>query len=179
MERRLRILLTGAALVLAAGCSTVQTTAAFDEKADFSGYRTFSWFRTGADPDDSWAPRLAAVVRDALGRRGIAEVESGADLWAVTDWRLSWGPVGSPGGPFPVPVGYGPQAGNMARGVSSSGEAPVLTVFVDLIDAKKRHVVFRGIASRELTPSEARDEREKFLREVVDELLKKVPSTGR
>ena len=87
MKRTLALLL--AAVLGAAGCSTLSVSTDFDKAADFSAYRTFSWKDTGDGLRPLWNKRIQGVFSDTLAAKGLKQVDSGGDLWVAVHPRLS------------------------------------------------------------------------------------------
>lgn len=163
-----------AAALVGAGCSTLEISTDYDKGVDFSQYRTFSYKDTGEIKDDLWAKRIENVLSDALAAKGLKRVESGGDVWLVAHPRLSkqtqintyntgWG------------YGYGWYGGGMGMTTSTVSEIPVGTLVVDLVDGKKKDMVWRGIAKDTLKTSAAPEEREKNLRDVAAKLFAGYP----
>ncbi len=107
-------------------------------------YKTFSWHDTGDIKDSLWEKRIENVLSDTLAAKGLKKVDTGGDVWLVVHARLSkqtqintynsgWG------------YGYGWYGGGMQT--STVSEIPVGTLVVDLVDGKKKDMVWRGIAS--------------------------------
>jgi hypothetical protein len=162
------------AVVLGAACSTLTTSVDYDKGTDFSQYKTFSWHDTGDIKDSIMARRIESVFSDALSARGLQRVDSGGDLWLVAHGRLSkqtqintynsgWG------------YGYGWYGGGMGMTTSTVQEIPVGTLVVDLVDGKKKDMVWRGTASDTLNPEASPEDREKKLREVAAKLFEGYP----
>lgn len=167
-----------AALVLAAaGCSTLSISTDFDKAADFSSYRTFTWKDTGELKDSLWTKRIEGVFSDTLAAKGLKKVDSGGDLWVAAHPRLTketqintyntgWG------------YGYGWYGyGGMGMATTTVTEIPVGTLMIDLVDAKKKELVWRGVASDTLNtdPGRTAEDREKKLRAVAAEMFANYP----
>jgi hypothetical protein len=164
-----------AALLLSVACeSTLKTSADWDKTADFTKYRTFSWKRTGELKDPIWERRIEGVIEDELAKKGLTPSPDG-DLLAVTHPRLSretrvesynagWG--------YGWGYGWGP-----AMTTTTVREIPVGTLVIDLVDARKKEIVWRGVASDTLNtdPSRTNEEREQALRRVVAQLFAGFP----
>ncbi len=161
------------AALFGAACSSLQISTDYDKGTDFSQYKTFSWHDTGDIKNDILARRIEAVLSDTLAAKGLKKVESGGDVWLVAHGRLSkqtqintyntgWG------------YGYG-WYGGMGMSTSTVSEIPVGTLIVDLVDGKKKDMVWRGIASDTLDPQAAPEEREKRLRGVAAKLFENFP----
>ena len=161
-----------AAALLGAACSTLQISTDYDKGVDFSQYKTFSYHDTGELKNDIWASRIENVLSEALAAKGLQKVASGGDVWLVAHPRLSkqtqintynsgWG------------YGYGWYGGGMST--STVSEIPVGTLVVDLVDGKKKDMVWRGIATDTLNPDNSPEDREKKLREVAAQLFAGYP----
>ena len=174
MRRVALLALLGAVLVSAGGCSTLKTTVDWDKSADFGKYRTFSWKRTGELKDPIWERRIEGVLEDELAKKGLTPVPDG-DLLVVTHPRISketridtydagWG--------YGWGWGWGP-----GMTTTTVREIPVGTLVVDLVDAKKKELVWRAVASDTLNtdPSRTNEEREQALRRVVAKLFEGYP----
>jgi len=171
MKRTLQATL--GAVVLVAGCSSLQISTDYDKGVDFTQYHTFSYKDTGDVKDSLWAKRIENVLSDALTAKGLKRVESGGDVWLVAHARLSkqtqintyntgWG------------YGYG-WYGGMGMQTSTVSEIPVGTLVVDLVDGKKKEMVWRGIASDTLDTSASPEAREQKLRDVAAQLFHDYP----
>jgi len=122
-------------------------------------------------------------VRDAidktLGARGFTRTADAAtkpDLWVVTRVRskndkliTAWGSGGGGWG-----WGWGGGGWMSAR----IQDVPVGTLVVDLVDAKQKEVVWRGIARRDVGNEETPKERAEVVQEAVDRLFEHFPPKG-
>lgn len=169
-----RILVTAfAATLLGAACSTLQISTDYDKAADFSQYKTFSYHDTGEIKNDIWASRIENALSEALAAKGLRKVANGGDVWLVAHPRLSkqtqintynsgWG------------YGYGWYGGG-GMSTSTVSEIPVGTLVVDLVDGKKKDMVWRGIASDTLHTDASPETREQNLRNVAAKLFEGYP----
>jgi hypothetical protein len=168
------LLALGGVALLAAGCSSLSISSDYDKAADFTAYRTFTWKDTGELKDSLWSKRIEGVFSDTLAAKGLKKVDSGGDLWVAAHPRLSketqintyntgWG------------YGYGWYGGGMAT--TTVTEIPVGTLIIDLVDAKKKELVWRGVASDTLNtdPSRSAEDREKRLRDVAERMFANYP----
>lgn len=161
------------AVVLAASsCSTLSTKVEYDPVAVFSRYKTYSWKDTGDVRDPVWSRRVEAVLEDTVAPRGLTKVPGGGDLWMVVHARFS----------VEMQVNYW----NSGWGYGWWGPAPatvtaipVGTIVVDLVDAKRGTLVWRGVASDTLRPDREPEEREKTLRKVMAELFAGYPPAAK
>jgi hypothetical protein len=163
-----------AAARFGAACSTLQVSTDYDKAADFSQYKTFSYRDTGELKNDIWASRIENSLSDALAAKGLKKVPSDGDLWLVAHPRLSkqtqintynsgWG------------YGYGWYGGGGGMSTSTVSEIPVGTLVVDLVDGRKKDLVWRGTATDTLNPDASPESREQKLHDVAAQLFAGFP----
>ncbi len=170
--RIVRALTAVVALGLAA-CSTLELNTDYNPGTDFTAYRTFS-FREGEKPRNPVARRsVEYAVTLALEGRGLQNVETGGDLLIyghfVADEKIridSYG-YGTYGW-----YGYGWGGGVTTTTVT---KIPVGTVVIDLVDAKKNELVWRGIVKDQISSTPEPEERERKAIEIAKELFAGFP----
>jgi hypothetical protein len=171
-------LLIGTALV--AACSSITTSADYDQSTDFSKYRTYAWKDVEPMQNQLAEARIKAAVDRALASKGLRNVESDSDLWVVPHARLSketqistynsgWG-YGGWGG-----YGWGARGGGMGMSTSTVNEIPVGNLIIDLVDASKKQMVWRGQASKTLDPSASPETKQKNVDEAVQKMFAGYP----
>ena len=167
-------------LAIQACASTPHATANYDKGADFSTYRTFGFF----DPLGTDVSGYESLVTQALkssaqremASRGYAYAETGADLLINFNARLAEKtdvdqvPVAAP-----LYMGYrrglyGGWAGYQTM-VDQYTEG---TLNIDIVDAKKRQLVWEGTAVGRVT-NKQRQDREAAIDGVVIEIFSKYP----
>jgi hypothetical protein len=151
----------------------------YDKSVDFSKFKTYA-----IDPqEDSAKPmlRLAiqAAVQDDLGKRGLAKVAENPDLYVqmygATDYDYTahyHDPIY--GGGIP-PINYGITLWHTIPGTVTSVVIPKGTLVIDILDANKKELVWRGIAKQKLS-----DSRDKLLEQVnttVEKMFAQYPVT--
>ena len=125
-------------------CTVVQaqkTSAAFDEKIDFSSYKTFAFDKEGARNPYVNALIIAAVERE-LTSRGLTKVNTDPDLkvvyLAATVPNLQVQNV-----PFYHVVNPA-YSGMVGSSTMNMWDVTTGTLVIDLLDRKSDRVVFRG-----------------------------------
>jgi hypothetical protein len=139
-------------LVLAAAtaaCSTLQISSDWDHTVDFSKYKTFA-LREGTKVSDSLVEqRIERGIASTLQAKGLKEVSDSPDLLVYSHVRVSnqkqinyntygyggwygWG-------------GWGP--GGWSTTTATVTNVPVGTLIVDLVDASRKALVWRGTAT--------------------------------
>ncbi|MCL5127671.1 MULTISPECIES: DUF4136 domain-containing protein [unclassified Algibacter] len=181
MKTFLKTLPLLALLVVVTSCSSVKVAADYDKDANFNSYKTFAFFKTGIDKaeiSDLDKRRILRAIEAELMAKGFTKSEDPdllISLFTKANQRVdvynnSWG-MGSWGwGGF---GGYGPGWGwgwNSQPSVSTSTQG---VLYIDLIDAKKKELVWQGMGTGYLTQKmEKKDER---IKEFVSEIMMKYP----
>jgi Domain of unknown function (DUF4136) len=149
----------------------------YDKAADFAQYKTFAWVKRDIPPPN---PMLAALIANnievELKEKGLRRVDRDPDLLVSFYGGTTAQSAFAPGDPGYTAYGGEPVTG--AWGGSAPATAlPHLvkgTLAIDLVDAHRHRLVWRGIAKTNLDY----DKRDKMLDQVnkaVAAMLKKYP----
>lgn len=182
MNKLLKTLPLLALLVMLSSCSSVRVAADYDKGANFNEYKTFAFFKTGIDKaeiSDLDKRRILRAIESELMAKGFTKSEN-PDLlislftksqqrvdvynntWGYGAWGWGgWGPWG----------GYGPGWGwGYQPSVSTSTQG---TLYIDLIDANKKELVWQGMGTGYLSRNV--DKKEERIKEFVTEIMTKYP----
>ncbi|MEN8163418.1 MAG: DUF4136 domain-containing protein [Acidobacteriota bacterium] len=153
MKKLILIISVGFLAVLLGSCSSVSYVTDWDTHHDFTRDSTFAWYELPERPDrgaPSPAPNaiVASRIRNAvtgeLGLKGLTPAEPGkADLLVTYHIALQRNMhvyYGGWGYPYHGCWGWGGGGYSSARMVTRG------TLIVDVLDGKKRSLVWRGIA---------------------------------
>ena len=180
MKTFLKTLPLLALLIVVTSCSSVKVAADYDKDANFNSYKTFAFFKTGIDKaeiSDLDKRRILRAIEAELIATGFTKSEDPdllISLFTKANQRVdvynnSWGRGAWGWGGY---GGFGPGWGwgfNQPS-VSTSTQG---VLFIDLIDAKKKELVWQGMGSGYLTQNmEKKDER---IKEFVSEIMMKYP----
>lgn len=180
MKTFLKTLPLLALLIVVTSCSSVKVAADYDKDANFNSYKTFAFFKTGIDKaeiSDLDKRRILRAIEAELIAKGFTKSEDPdllISLFTKANQRVdvynnSWGRGAWGWGGY---GGFGPGWGwgfNQPS-VSTSTQG---VLFIDLIDAKKKELVWQGMGSGYLTQKmEKKDER---IKEFVSEIMMKYP----
>lgn len=127
-------------LLLMAGMTTAEVDVDFNAALDFGAYATYAWHDGTPARRTAGEKRIRAAVERELMVTGLRRVEEGADLWVATHVlvdrhtleelkdRVYW---------------------EFYTGVRSvdAFDLEAGTLVVDLVDAKRERVIWRGAAS--------------------------------
>jgi hypothetical protein len=179
-----------AAAITTAGVQAgLKVNVEFDKVYDFTKVRTFAWHPDGAgevkmlelhggNPEEiraRWEPTVKDAVEQELAKRGLVPATTGApDLFVHYYFLIGPGSESQYRGQF---IGAVPPWGlpDFAMTTTSFKLFEQGTLVLDLIDAPKRSIVWRGIAEAEVNRQRTPAERDKRIREAASELLKKYP----
>jgi hypothetical protein len=179
-----------AAAITTAGVQAgLKVNVEFDKTYDFTKVRAFAWHPDGAgevkmlelhggNPEEiraRWEPTVKDAVEQELAKRGLVPATTGApDLFVHYYFLVGPGSESQYRGQF---IGAVPPWGlpDFAMTTTSFKLFEQGTLVLDLIDAPKRSIVWRGIAEAEVNRQRTPAERDKRIREAASDLLKKFP----
>ena len=156
-------------------CTSVKVATDYDRNANFNTYKTFAFFKTGIDKaeiSDLDKRRILRAIETELMAKGFTKSENPdmlVSLFTKSQQRVdvynnAWGWGG---------WGWGPGWGwgwNMQPSVSTRTEG---VLFIDLIDAKKKELVWQGQGTGWL--SQNMEKKEERIKEFVNKILEQYP----
>ncbi len=165
-------------LVVATSCSSVKVATDYDKNADFKTYKTFAFFKTGIDKaeiSDLDKRRILRAIETQMLAKGFTKSENPdllISLFTKSNQRVDvynnyWGYGGWGWGGY-----YGPGWGwgwNQPN-VSTSTEG---VLFIDVIDANKKELVWQGKGTGYLTQN--MNKKEERINEFVSEIMAQYP----
>ncbi|OUS00494.1 hypothetical protein A9Q86_11030 [Flavobacteriales bacterium 33_180_T64] len=160
-------------------CSSVKTAADYDKKADFNNYKTFAFFKTGIDKaeiSDLDKKRILRAIETELLAKGFTKSQNPDILVSIFTksqqrvdvYNNNWG-VGTWGWNG-YRWGTGAWGWNGQPTVSSRSEG---TLFIDLIDANKKELIWQGMGTGYL--SKNTEKKEERIKEFVSKVMEKYP----
>ena len=173
-------------LFVVTSCSSVRVATDYDKNANFGAYKTFAFFKSGIDKaeiNDLDKRRILRAIETELLAKGFTKSENPdllVSIFTKSNQRVdvynnSWGMGGWGWGGFgPWGMGgfYGPGWGwgwNQPN-VSTSVEG---VLFIDLLDANKKELVWQGMGSGFL--SRNMEQKEERIKEFVSKIMEKYP----
>lgn len=162
-------------LLFAGACSTVRVDADYDNNVDFSQYKTYAFQKSGIDKaeiSDLDKKRILRAIDTEMSKKGYTKSES-PDLLVniftkerervdVDQYNAGWG--------YGWGWGWNPYIWGGRTYVSTSTEG---TLYIDLIDAKKKELIWQGKGSGYLTHD--REKKEERIHEFVAKVLAQFP----
>lgn len=163
-------------LFVLASCSSVQVATDYDKNVDFANYKSFAFFKPGVDKveiSDLDKRRILNAIDAELTAKGITKSEN-PDLLVniftksrqqvdVNQFNAGWG--------YGWGWGWNPWMwGGSSTSVSTSTEG---TLYIDLIDARKKELIWQGegvgVLTQNINKKDAR------IQEFVKKILEKYP----
>ncbi|MBD0726114.1 hypothetical protein B6A10_13115 [Flavobacterium sp. L1I52] len=162
-------------LFLLSACSSIRVNSDYDSHVDFSQYKTYAFHKKGIDRvqiSELDKKRILHAIDNALMQKGMSKSEN-PDLLVniftkereqidVNQFNMGWG--------YGWGWGWNPFLWGGNTYVSSSTQG---TLYIDLIDAKKKELIWQGEGIGTLT--ENRKEKEKQINEFVSKILAQFP----
>ncbi|MBA6154070.1 DUF4136 domain-containing protein [Gelidibacter maritimus] len=164
-------------LVVATSCSSVRVAADYDKNANFNEYKTFAFFKTGIDKaeiSDLDKRRILRAIESELMAKGFTKSENPDLLVSIfTKSRDKVNVYNNAYGYGPYGYGWGWSPYYWNSGYNSVSTSTEGTLYVDLIDAKKKELVWQGMGVGYL--SQRMDKKEERIKEFVANIMEKYP----
>ncbi|TYP97948.1 uncharacterized protein DUF4136 [Tenacibaculum adriaticum] len=165
-------------LLVFVGCSSVKVATDYDTKVDFNQYKTFAFYKTGIDKaaiSDLDKKRIMRAIEAELLAKGMAKSETPDVLVSlftkfrerinITDNNYGYG--------YGYGWGWNPWMWNGANRLNVN-QYTEGTLFLDIIDAKKKELIWQGIGTGALRMSNV-EKKEERIKEFVREIMAKYP----
>jgi len=183
--------------MLGLGCATVDVAYDFDPEADFSALHTYGWqpIPKRSKADAFVIKRIKAAVAQEMDAKGFRESESAPDFTIalhgskerkvdVQEWGYSYSPRAyyhpygfrddRPGGLSGPRWGRGEDYEEYRSGTDVY-EYEEGTLIIDIVDAKKKELLWRGSATDVIDPLASPEERTRTINETVKSILVNFP----
>ncbi|HEY7445411.1 MAG TPA: DUF4136 domain-containing protein [Vicinamibacterales bacterium] len=152
----------------------------YDKSATFTLYKTYA-HRDGTKVGQPLIDaRIVAAIDTELVGKGLARVESNPDLWVVyhmafdQEKDITTFTSGYGGGYGPYGWGWG---AGMGTATTSTQVRNILvgTLVIDIADAKKNQVAWRGMGVKEVNTQASPEKRDKSINNAVKKIFKNYP----
>jgi hypothetical protein len=152
---------------------------------DYEKSTNFAAFKTYAHKDGTKVgqplidDRIAAAIDTQLAAKGLTKTESNPDVFVVYhvafDKQKDISTFSSGGGGY-GPYGWG-WGGGWAGGTSTTQVRDILigTLVIDMADAKKGQLAWRGMGVKEVNTQASPEKRDKSINEAVKKIFKNYP----
>jgi hypothetical protein len=168
-------------VLFASSCSSVRVLSDYDKEVNFNSFKTYAFYKTGIDRaqiSDLDKKRILKAIDTEMSARGYVKSENPdmllsiftkereqVDIYNNFGWGagLGWGWGWSP-------WAWGPGWGG--NNVSTRTEG---SLYIDIIDAKKKELVWQGRGVGTLNNIRNMEKKEKRIQEFVSEILETYP----
>ena len=162
-------------LFILSSCSSVKVNSDYDKKVDFAPYKTFAFHKAGIDKaeiSDLDKKRILRSIDEVMNSKGFTKSESPDLLIAfftkereqvnVNQYNAGWG--------YGWGYGWNPYfwGGNTSVNRYTEG-----TLYIDLIDAKKKELIWQGQGEGVLTKDT--NKKDEAIKEFVTKILEQYP----
>ena len=163
-------------LLVFLGCSSISVSSDFNESTDFSELKTFAWMLKTPKGDIDLPgvnqldqERIQDAIAAELANKGYMEIIAGDSDFHVTyfgrtEERIQ---VESMGGPLIRPY--------WGMGYAEVYQYEEGTLIIDLLDAKKQHIIWRGVAKGEVDWRGTTGGQTQLIGEAVHKILAQFP----
>jgi hypothetical protein len=151
-------------VVLCVGAQAEKIRVHYDKAIDFSKYKTYGWAPIGAVAHPMLALDVVGAIEGELNARGLKKVPANPDLivqiYGAVDTEVSMtsnNPIYNATGGIPPFDPSMTSPGNSLYWDGYYGNSTVLVhpgqLIIDLIDAKAKKLVWRGMGSEAISPN--------------------------
>lgn len=173
---RIRAYLTVIGVALLGTIAVAQSvTYDYDRAVNFSKFRTYAWVRGTVLQDELNHARVVRAIDTQLESKGLFRVDSEREADVLVAYH----------GNFDENVqitgfsnGYGLPRFRSVSGTATAHKVVSGTLIVDLMDARTRSIVWRGLAERDLDPSAKPEKRDKNISKATEKIFKHYPPTA-
>ncbi len=151
-------------------CSSVRVNADYDSKISFSNYKTYAYLKSGIDKaeiSDLDKKRILTAIDENLASKGMNKSENPDLLISIFTKEKERVDVNQN---FSFGWGWNPYWG---MGYSNITTTPVGTLFINIIDAKTKELIWQGEGSGYLTKNTTK--KEARIKEFVSKILEQYP----
>ena len=162
-------------LFVLASCDAVKVNSDYDKKVDFAPYKTFAFHKTGIDKaeiSDLDKKRILRSIDESMTTKGFTKSETPDLLIAfftkereqvdVNQFNAGWG--------YGWGYGWNPYIWGGNTSVSRYTEG---TLYIDIIDAKKKELIWQGEGQGVLTKDT--NKKDEKIKEFVTKILEQYP----
>jgi Domain of unknown function (DUF4136) len=170
--------LTLAIALLPAYAAAQKTTYDFDKTAPFASFRTYSMKPGTPTGQELIDKRLVAAIETQLAAKGLVKNDEAPDVFVIYHMAFDKQQDISSYSSGPMYGGYGYGWGG-GWGTTTTDvrvrEILVGTLAIDMIDAKKKEVAWRGLGTKEINTTAKPDKRDENINKAVEKIFKNYP----
>ena len=178
MKNKYSYLLAFICIAFTYSCSSIRVVSDYDKDATFSDYKSFAFYKPGIDKaeiNDIDKKRILRAIEKTMLIKGFEKSESPDLLISIfTKSREEVNVYSNGFSPYGYGWGWTPFYWNNMNMTSVSTSTQGV-LYIDLIDASKKELIWQGQGSGYLTTNP--EKKENLIQEFVNQILKKYPPT--
>ena len=168
----------GLAVALPALAAAQKTTYDYDKTVPFGQYLTYA-FKAGTSDGDAFVDaRIVAALEEQLARKGLTRTTANPDVYVVFHMAFEKEKDISTYSRAPLYGGYGWGWG-WGWGATTTDvrvrEILIGTLAVDIVDATRQQVVWRGLGTNEIDTTATPAERDETIANAVAKIMRHYP----
>jgi hypothetical protein len=165
-------------LFMITSCNTVRVYSDYDKSADFAQYKTFAFMKSGIDKveiSDLDKKRILNSIDQQLQAKGMTKSENpdllvniftkSREQVSVNQFNAGWG--------YGWGWGWNPYMMGGMGGQTTVTSSTEGTLYIDLIDAKKKELIWQGEGTGTLTKEMNR--KDEVINNIVSQILAQYP----
>ena len=178
MKLPFTFVLTLAVAAVPAIAAAQKTTYDFDKSAPFTTYRTYA-LKDGTKTGNALIDkRVTAAIESQLAAKGFTRDETAPDVFVVSHIAFDEEKDISSFSSGPMYGGYGwGWGGGWGTTTTDVRVRDILvgTLAIDIVDAKKKEVAWRGLGSKEIDTGAKPEKRDSNISKAVEKIFKNYP----
>ena len=172
-----KLLFLACILVITASCSSVKVSSDFDKTAGFASYKTYAFTpeALGLPLDDINRNRVLGAIETELAAKGFTKNETSPDVLidvTIKGEQKQTATATNTGGYGYGRYGYG---GGFSTTTINYDTYVDGTMFIDMIDASKKQLVWQGRGTKTIEPDASQKKREENINYAVKQIFLQYP----
>lgn len=155
-------------------CSSVKVATDYDQSVNFNQYQTFAFFKPGIDKaeiSDLDKKRILRAIEAEMQQKGLTKSDN-PDL-LVSIFTKTKENINIYNNNYAYGYGWGWHPWYWGAGYNTVNSTTEGTLYIDLIDAEKKELVWQGMGTAALAREV--DRKQERINEIVEEILEKYP----
>ncbi|MFD0976585.1 DUF4136 domain-containing protein [Salinimicrobium gaetbulicola] len=161
-------------VLVLASCSTVKVATDYDKDVNFNQYQSFAFFKPGIDKaeiSDLDKKRILRAIESEMLQKGFTKSDD-PDL-LVSIFTKTKENINIYNNNYGYGYGWGWHPWYWGAGYNTVNSTTEGTLYIDLIDAGKKELVWQGMGTAALAKDV--DRKQERINEIVEEILEKYP----
>jgi hypothetical protein len=166
-------------LIIGVSCSSIRVSSDFDKTAGFASYKTYAFTpeALGLPLDDINRNRVLSAIEAELAAKGFTKNETNPDVLIDVNIKGEQKQTATATNTGGYGYGYGRYGygGGFSTTTINYDTYVDGTMFIDMIDASKKQLVWQGRGTKTIEPDASQERREKNINYAVKQIFMKYP----